>query len=725
MALLAVEPRPAVVAIVSPPGYGKTTLLADWVARERDSAAWLTLDDSDNEPSVFLSYVAAAIDRIEPVDGSLASALGMAGPWILASAVPRLASELHRWQRPGLLILDDVHRLVDRTCLDALTALIEHLPPGFQVALSGRAAPDVALARLRVRRQLIEIGLPELALDADETRSLAAAAGLDLSADEARALTERTEGWPAAIYLATLSRNRSRPLGGVAGDVSGSEGHIAEYLRSELDPMLDADDVAILTRTSILDVVELPAAVAVTGLREANERLRHLAGENQLISRVAGTSESYRYHQLLREHLRAELDRREPGAAAALHGRAAAWFADVGRPEEAIVHSIAAGDLETTGRLVEGAFLHTYYGGHAGRLTRWLQTFDDLAFERRPTLAVIAAWVEALSGRPAAAERMADVADRARQAGTPADGTASFESSRAMLRAALARSGPEDVLANAQLAVESEGAGSRWRATALWLLGCAHMLGGDLDGADARLAESVEAASPSGTSGFFALAARASLAMGRGDWRAADQFARESHAGFMRTHLEGVVSAILVHAVAARVAIHHGDLGRGREELVHAQLVRPLASYALPWASVLALLEMARAYLAIADPGGARAVVSDAEQIVRHRPQLGVLVEAVGEVRRRLDDAARTIGGPSTLTPAELRVLPLLSTHLTFEGIGQRLHISRHTVKAHAVSIYGKLGVTSRGEAIARAVDVGLLEPYSGLRPVAEREDRA
>jgi LuxR family transcriptional regulator, maltose regulon positive regulatory protein len=721
-ARLTVEPPPSVVSIVAPPGYGKTTFLAEWASREERRVAWLTLDGFDNEPSVFLTYLAAAIDRIQPIDGSLASAISAPGPGILGIGVPRLASELHRWPHPGLLILDDVHVLVSRTCLDALTALLEHLPPGFQVALAGRSTPDLPLARMRARQSLLEIGRRELAFDVDETAKVVRATGQDLSPDQVRRLADRTEGWPAAIYLASLTRHRGEPPDILTAGVSGRDGYIADYLRSELDPTLDDADVVVLTRASILDVIEVPASAAVTGLPDAGDRLRALARRNGLIVRVGGTQEAYRYHHLLRDYLQAELDRREPGAASGLHGRAAAWFADAGRAEEAVEHAIASGDPEATARLFERAFVSTYYGGHADRLGRWLRSFDEAAFERRPSLAIIAAWIDALSGRPESADHNADIVERSESTATPADGTASFGSSRAMLRAAMARSGPEDVLENATIAAEAEHAGSAWRATALWLLGGAHMLRGDVDTADLILADAVAAAPRVGTSGFYALALRASLAIARGDWPAAERFARESRTGFERTHLDGVVSALMVHAVSARVAIHRGDLAWGNEDLVRAQLVRPLASYALPWGSTLAQLEMARAYLAIGDPAGARSVVSDAEQIVRRRPRLGVVPAAVQELRRRLDVSARTIGGPSTLTPAEMRVLPFLSTHLRLEEIGDRLHVSRHTVKTHTISIYGKLGATSRGEAVERAVEIGLLEPYFGHRPMTTPE---
>jgi LuxR family maltose regulon positive regulatory protein len=204
--------------------------------------------------------------------------------------------------------------------------------------------------------------------------------------------------------------------------------------------------------------------------------------------------------------------------------------------------------------------------------------------------------------------------------------------------------------------------------------------------------------------------------MGRGDWERAAEYARESHRRIERVQLGAAASTALVHAVAARVAIHHGDLAHGREELVHAQLVRPLASHALAPTVIVALLEVARAYLAIADPAGAGSAVAEAERILKRRPDLGVLAHQLAQVRERVHGASETLARPSTLTPAELRVLPMLSTHLMFEEIADRLHVSKHTVKAQVVSIYGKLGASSRGEAVDRAIEIGLLEPFSGLR---------
>ena len=555
---LMAEPRPSTISITAPPGYGKTVLLADWAAREERSTGWLTLDDLDNDPSVFVAYLAVAIDRISPIDPALMSAIAAPPDRLLAAAVPRLASELYRLERPALLILDDVHRLVDRACLDALGQLLEHLPPDVQVAMAGRTRPDLPFGRLRAHRDLLEIGRRQLAFDEVETRELTSAVGRHLTADQAARLAERTEGWAVAIYLATLADEVDGRQDHATDDVSGAEGHIADYLHSELSRGLADEDIALLTRTSILEAVEADAAGAVSALPDAPLRLRALARANLLIAEMGSPVGTYRYHRLLRDHLRAELERREPGVAPELHRRASSWYAAAGRTDLAIEHAFSSGDPDGTARLIEGAALSTYRGGHGDRVDRWMRGFDDAAFAHRPSLAVIGGWMHALDGRAEAAERMAAIVERSATGTLPADGSASFESARAMLRAAMAHRGPDDLLANATLATTAEGPGSPWRSTALMLLGWGHALLGDGERADAAFSDAVDAASTGDSDTYFPLAARASLAIGRGDWEAGERYVTDSHARMEAAHLEGVVPALLVHGVAARVAIHRG-----------------------------------------------------------------------------------------------------------------------------------------------------------------------
>jgi LuxR family transcriptional regulator, maltose regulon positive regulatory protein len=716
--LLRAEPRPAAVSVVAPPGYGKTILLAEWVAQERAASrnvGWLTLGEYDNEPSIFLTYIAAALDSMEPVDPSIGSALAARGSRVLAVAVPRLASEIHRHRRPGVLVFDDVHRLTDRTCLDALAALLELLPPGFQVAMAGRMTPDLPFGRLRAKRQVLEIGPEQLAFLGEETRTLAARAGFPLPPDQAQALADRTEGWAAAIYLAALARGRRELPVASTEDVSGRETFIADYLRSEFDPILDEQDMILMTRTSILDEVEPALAEVVSGVPDAPSRLARVAQANLLVGRLALPNVSFRYHNLLRDHLHAELEQREPGIVPDLHRRAAAWYQASGRPELAVEHVIASGDLDAAAELVEAVTLRTYQQGHGDRVERWLGTFGDDVFERRPSLAVCGALVHALNGRPAIAEHLADIVDRTTFEGAPASGMASFASARSLLRGAMVRHGPDSAMADAILAAEAEGPASPWRTMAAQALALAHLMRGEPDKAEAVITEAVREVKRGTTHTYFAFALLASLAIARNDWEAAAHYARAAHDGFDLMRFDTVASSALVHAVSARVALHRGDQRHARAELVHAQLVRPLVSYALPSTGVVALLEIGRTYLSLADPAGAGSAVAEAEAILRRRPDLGILGDQVVELRQRSRGSAQALASPSTLTPAELRVLPLLSTHLRYKEIGDRLFVSQHTVKTQANSIYGKLGVSGRSEAVTRAIEIGLLEPFPGL----------
>jgi LuxR family maltose regulon positive regulatory protein len=713
--LLSTEPRPPVVAVVAPAGYGKTTVLAEWVAAADRPVAWLTLDDLDNDPAVLVSYLAAAFHRVRPVAPMIMSAIRANRERVLATAVPQLATELHRWDRPGLLVLDDLHRIGHRVSLDVLTALIDHLPAGFQVAVAGRAEPDLPLSRYRARRDLLEIGPGQLALDEDEVAALTSAAGFELSRSEARALTARTEGWAAGVYLAVLARKQGDQISASVGGVSGHEQYIRDYFRTEFELDLRPDDVTVLTRTAILETVTPSVAAKVSGDAGADERIRSLARANLFIQEIGTGEPAFRYHNLLRDFLLDELEQREPGVTPDLHHRAAAAYWEAGSVDRAIAHAFASGHRNDAARYVTASALPTFYSGKPTTLDRWFDVFEQRDYERHPPLVIMVAWVHLLNGRAAPADRLADLAERLAFAGVPEDGSASFESNRAMLRAIMARNGPQDVLANAELAASQEPPTSRWRANALLSVGIGHFLLGDVDAADEALAGAA-AARPTAAAAV-ALAKRAGIAIARGDWNGAERHARESLDILASGHHEEIGIALATHAVRARVAIHRGDIGGARRELVRAQIVRPQASYGMPAVAVDALLELARAYLAISDPAGANVALREAETIIRHRPALGVLARELLEVRRRLGEAAATLAGSSTLTAAELRLLPLLPTYLSFQDIADRLVISRNTVKTHAMSIYGKLQASSRGEAVERAVELGLLEPYPGLDP--------
>ena len=718
------EARAPVVTLIAPPGYGKTTVLALWAARDPRPVAWLTLDGFDNDPAILIRSLVASLARIGPMGPSMTLAHAASRTRVLGAAIPRLVTEVHRWQQPALLVLDDAHRIDNQTSLDALTALLDHLPSNLAVAIAGRTEPALPLGRLRARRELLEVGPKDLALDIEETAALARATGCALESEGMRELHRRTEGWPVGVYLSALACRRTGADAGVAIGLTAGDHYIASYLASELADGLGDEDVQFLTRTAVVEIVTPGLAEVLSGMPDGGPRLASLARRHLLIQEVGQPTPAFRYHNLLRDFLRDELDRREPGRARMLHRVATEWYRDSGDLDLALHHAFAGDDLDLAAGLIETAGPPLHDRGHLATVERWLGRLSTSDFQRNPAVAVLAAWVHLLAGRPTEAIRMAEIVDRT-DATTLAD-AGSFEPQRAMLRAVMCPDGPRQALAQASFAVDRARADSQWHANALWLLAAAEMMLGDHDAAEQNLDEAIADAGYGAHLSVAAWARQASLKMRRGDWDAAAGAADEALRRLFTSQYEDVLPALSVLAVNARVAAHRGDTDHARALLVEAQLVRPLASHAAPWLSVASLLDLARAYLAVSDPAGAQIALREAEQIVRRRPALGSLTAELLEIRAQLSGSTSTLVGSSSLTNAELRILPLLPTYLSFQEIADRLGVSRNTVKTHAMSIYGKVWATSRGEAVERAVALGLLEPYPGLEPAPRQraEDR-
>jgi LuxR family transcriptional regulator, maltose regulon positive regulatory protein len=487
---------------------------------------------------------------------------------------------------------------------------------------------------------------------------------------------------------------------------------MGDYLRSEFLNRVSRAEVLFLTRTSILDRMCGPLCDAVLGGKRSSAVLERLENRNLLVVPLDRRREWFRYHQMFRELLSSELRRREPANIPELHLRAATWCEANGQTEAAIDHAQAAGDADRVARLVLQVANPVWASGRAQTVMRWMEWFDtNRLIERFPAIAVHGALMHALAGRPAGTERWAAAAEGAPAEGTLADGN-TMEGTLAYLRALLCRSGVEQMRRDAQTAWNGLSPASPYRATMLHAEGLSHLLEGDLDRSDALFSRAVDAATRAGVLPFVPvlLAERGIVAIERDDWVEAEALAEQALAIMQSGPFEEYWTSALVYAWAGRVALHRGDPTEGRYLVTLAARLRPLLSYALPVVSVQTLLEMAQAYLALADPGGARAVLRQADDIFQQRPDLGTLPQRAAELRASVDTMRSDALGASSLTTAELRLLPLLPTHLSFREIGERLYVSRHTVKTQAISIYRKLGVTSRSETIDRMHELGLLE---------------
>ena len=328
-----------VVSVVAPGGYGKTTLLSQWAESSGQAFAWVSVDEADNDPKVLLSYVAEALDAVEPIGERVFDALASPASSVPGSVVPRLGSAFSSMTSPVVLVLDDVHVLRNFECRSALSVLADHVPDGSQLAFVGRAQPPLRVARLRAEGMILEIGPDDLSLTRDEASSLLRSAGLALTEDDMAELHERTEGWPAGLYLAALYLREGGPLASAAVSFGGDDRLVSDYMESEFLSRISLRQRAFLTRTAVLERMCGPLCDAVLDVAGSAAVLADLAGANVLLVPLDRRGEWYRYHHLFRDMLLAELGRREPGLMPVLRRRAASWCLDNGMPEAALEYS--------------------------------------------------------------------------------------------------------------------------------------------------------------------------------------------------------------------------------------------------------------------------------------------------------------------------------------------------------------------------------------------------
>jgi LuxR family maltose regulon positive regulatory protein len=646
------------ITVVAPPGYGKTTLLAQWAGRLAPRVAWVSCDDADNDPVVLFSALAAALDRIEPVEPAIFWALASSGAGI--TVVPRLVSAIAAMPPPVTLVLDHAEAVTNKQCLITITELALRLPKGCQLALASRRNVPLPTARLRAQGQILEITAEDLAMDPAEASSLLEGAGIEPGVVGVPELLQRTEGWPAGLYLAALAMRAGLGPGEVGSAFTGDDRFMGDYLRAELLSHVSAADASFLTRTSVLDRMCGSLCDSILGEKGSAAVLEGLEARNLLVVPLDRRREWYRYHHLLRELLQAELRRAEPDLVQDLHFRAAAWYEANAMPEAAIEHAHAAGDYDRLARLVLELQQPVWASGRVETVLRWMEWLrDSTAAEHFGAIAVHGALIYALLGQPSEAERWAAAAERASPAGILPDGS-TMAGTLAYLRAILTR------------AVNDATRAGALPLTALILSEQCH------------------------------------VAAEHGDWKEITALAERAVGIVQAGRFDDYWTSALVYASATRAALHQGNIAQARHYLGRAARLRPLLSYALPVVSLQALIQMARAYISLADQAGAATVLQQADDILQQRPDLGVLPAQVSKLRSQLARIGDGAVGASALTAAELRLLPLLPTHLSFQEIGERLYVSTNTVKSQAYSAYRKLGVSSRSAAVTRARELGL-----------------
>ncbi len=386
--------------IAAPAGFGKTTLVSAWVAGCDRQVAWLSLEEGENDPTLFLTYLVAALQTIAPTIGEgVLGVLQSPQPPPTEAILTALLNEITTLPGHFVLVLDDYH-VIDAQAVDmAFTYLVEHLPPQMHLVIATREDPQLPLARLRARSHLTELRAADLRFTASEASAfLSQVMGLSLSAEDIAALEDHTEGWIAGLQLAALSMQGHQDVSGFIRAFAGDHRYIVDYLVAEVLQRQPAPVRSFLLQTSILDRLNGPLCDAVTGQEEGNARLEALERGNFFVVPLDDKRHWYRYHHLFAEVLSAHLMAEQPDQVATLHRRASAWYEQHGSVADAIRHALAAEDFGRAADLVELAVPAMRRNRQEATVLGWLKALPDELVRARPVLSVHYAGTLLLNG---------------------------------------------------------------------------------------------------------------------------------------------------------------------------------------------------------------------------------------------------------------------------------------------------------------------------------------
>jgi LuxR family transcriptional regulator, maltose regulon positive regulatory protein len=709
--------------VKAPAGFGKTTLVSQWDSSTagKRAFAWISLEPEDNHPARMWWQVTSALHRACPAfdPEAVLAAFGGQVPDLAGTVLPLLLNELGMLPEPVVLVLDDYHVIKDPDCHEQVAFAVQHLPPTVQLVLITRADPALPLARLRATGEMAEIGAQDLRFRPAEMAELVAAvAAVELTPQELADLADRTEGWPAAVYLAALSLRGHPSPSAFIDQFTGNSRFIADFLVEEVLRQQPAEVRQFLARTSILHRFSAPLCQAVDQSADAAAIIDILERDNVFVVPLDDTRQWFRYHHLFAQLLRSELAREEPEILPVLHQRASAWFLRSGLADEAIRHALAARDVTTVINLIAWHWYAYVASGQVATVRRWLKALGDDVISTDPVAAHCAAWTAALSGDQESVRRWLPIVKTADHDGPLPDGFRSMQSSAALLEATFGFGGIRSMRDAAVEAIRLEPVPeSPWHALARAAYATALYWCGDR----AAAAQQAELALSSPSSiGLIRMLAYATWSLAEADEGDLD------HAGRLASSAREIVAGLgpgfgaapqssLAYTATGAVAARRGRLTEARREFDRALELRRRQPGISPWATVEILLRLAPVMIDTGDGPAAADLLGEARKLLSWLPDgAAVQFARLDLIERRLRS---TLSEPPArpLTEGEMTVLRLLAGTLSLREIGRELCLSQNTIKTHTRSIYRKLGVSTRHDAIAAA---GIPAPRSGT-PVA------
>jgi LuxR family maltose regulon positive regulatory protein len=696
--------------VAAPAGSGKTTLLGAWLEAEagRRPVAWVTLDDGDNDAVVLWSHILEALGRVCPdlAVSPLPQVVGSAR--IISAVLPRLVNELVE-QGDVALVLDDFHRLSTGVSRDSIAWLVDHAPSSFQLVLGTRSEPALGLGLIRAHGELVEIRAHELGFTPDEAESLLnGSLELDLAREEIDVLVERTEGWPAGLYLAGLSLAGVVDRKAFVNTFGGSSRTVIDFLASEVLEAHDPATQTLMLRSSILERFCGPLCDDVLEQDGSGRRLDELSRTNLFLIPLDDRDTWYRFHHLFRQLLRVELEHREPELAPTLHRRAYAWHREHGSIDEAVAHGLEAAAFAETGELIAARWLDHVNVGRYETVYAWVDRLPADLLHASPPLLHVKAWVATHTGRReeaahamAVAERLPDL-DR----GPLPDGTGSVEGGLAVLRAAFPWDDVGAGYASALRAAELEQPESPFWPLVCYSRGWGHFFVGEFTEADPWFAAAADVGMRAGHGPVACIAPgyRSLIAAELGDVDRQTFFADQAMQIMYELGLEelcrGDVGISFGVSLAAR-----GELTAAAAELEYC--VGNLRAFGHPIYLANALIRQIPVLRALGDTAAAATAIAEARATVDSCPDPGILEVRLAALERY--PLTRSAEKGTALSERELSVLRALAGPLSQRDIGRELYLSHNTIHSHTRSIYRKLGASSRAEALQLARERGLI----------------
>ncbi len=703
-------------AVVAPAGWGKTSLLSRWAsAAATDTAiAWVSLDEADDEPIRFWSYVLTSLRRVsDQLSQAAAEALRASSGGPTSQALPILLNELTESKLGHVLVLDDYHLIADPAVHESLEFLLAYLPPTLRIVIASRWDPPLPLARMRVRGELTELRADDLRFSPDESLALVSAVSeTELDAAAVTNVWERTEGWAAGLQLAGLAL-RDKP----AATIRGDDRHLFDYFAAEVFPALAPRQRDLLVRAAPLELLSGSLCDAALDVEGSAEVLAELERAELFVVALDDEHEWYRCHRLLRDALLRNAGAETP----AVQRRAASWFEEHGRVDDAVRHLLSAGAEEAAAEMLQARQLWFLEQG-------WQATYLALG-ERlpeavvQPQLALFMAYAAEVSGHHERVVPWLDVCHRQIDESTVVKDWRSPHAAELSLRGLVGTpaSDPARVIALSEesLALET-GAGTDRHPVAMVALGGAYGLGGRFDEGARILAGSWRQRGQGHWSTGVDLQVAGLLSLFLLALDRADELDRLLvEAGALAAEAErdwgdaGAAPVVgLIRLVQSRRSYQRGDLTRAKAELDRGLALADVA--ARPLFSVVGFLFLADLELGTGQRAAARAALIQAREVVDNEPVSPFLRTWLEEAETRIGRAAvQAVAGSGVLieglTDRELSILRLLPGSATQREIGAALFLSINTVKAYNKSLYRKLGVGGRQDAVRAARQLGLI----------------